>query len=227
MTKSPVPRCRRGGRAPAPRATSARQDSSAAASASIEPKRSCGRLAIARATTASRRSGTSGRRARTLGTGSRTCRRATAISVSPEYGTLPVSSSYVTTPSEYWSERSSPRWPFACSGEMYWPVPSTVPVAVSASSESSARAIPKSVTFAVPLPSSRTLCGLTSRWTMPRSWAKARARAIWQARSTARSTGSGPSRSITAFRFSPATCSKTMNCRPSHSPRSMTVTTLG
>ena len=30
----------------------------------------------------------------------------------------------MTTPSEYWSERSSPRPPFACSGERYWPVPS-------------------------------------------------------------------------------------------------------
>ena len=56
----------------------------------------------------------------------------------------------MTTPSEYWSERSSPRPPFACSGERYWPVPSTVPVCVNASSTSSVRAMPKSVTFAAP-----------------------------------------------------------------------------
>ena len=44
--------------------------------------------------------------------------------------------------------------------------------AVSLSWASSGRAIPKSVTFASPVPFRSTFCGLTSRWTKPCSWAK-------------------------------------------------------
>src|SRR5215211_201943 len=40
-------------------------------------------------------------------------------------------------------------------------------------------------------------------------------------------TGSGPSRSSSCLRFSPATYSKTMYCRPASSPRSITVTMFG
>ena len=40
-------------------------------------------------------------------------------------------------------------------------------------------------------------------------------------------TGSGPLRRISSLRFSPSTYSKTMNWRPSWSPRSMTVTMFG
>ena len=47
---------------------------------------------------------------------------------------------------------------------------------VSVISETPARAIPKSVTFARPSSSTITLCGLRSRWMTPRWWAK-RARA--------------------------------------------------
>ena len=43
---------------------------------------------------------------------------------------------------------------------------------VSVMSDAPARAIPKSVTFARPSSSTITLCGLMSRWTIPRRWAK-------------------------------------------------------
>src|SRR5437868_5021955 len=110
---------------------------------------------------------------------------------------------------------------------MYALVPRTVPVCVTPCSTSSERAIPKSVTFASPSPLSRTFCGFTSRCTSPCRCANARPCAICTASSRARRTGSGPLRSRNSFRFSPSTYSKTMNWRPSSSPRSITVTMLG
>ena len=56
-------------------------------------------------------------------------------------------------------------------------VPSTRPVAVSPL-DSIERAIPKSVTLALPSASIRTFCGFTSRWTSPAAWALARPRPI-------------------------------------------------
>jgi hypothetical protein len=101
-----------------------------------------------------------------------------------------------------------------------------VPVAVSPSRASIGRAMPKSVTFASPFPFRSTFWGLTSRWTNPFSWANASAWAISIASSRARSTGSGPERTRSCLRFSPATYSKTMKGLPPSSPRSITATML-
>ena len=64
--------------------SSARHASSAATIACIEGNLSSGFLAIAHATTESRRAETSGLRSRTLGTGSLTCFIAIAIRLPPE-----------------------------------------------------------------------------------------------------------------------------------------------
>ena len=124
------------------------------------------------------------------------------------------------------SVRASTCRPVACSGEMYSLVPSTVPVCVSPTCMSSDLAIPKSVTFASP-PARSTFCGFTSRWTSPCVWANASARPIWMPSSSASRTGSRPLLPTSCLRFSPSTYSKTMNWRPSASPRSMTVTMFG
>ena len=52
----------------------------------------------------------------------------------------------------------------------------------------------------------RTLAGLRSRWTTPRSWAASSASAIWRAMSSASSTGSRP-RASRCARSSPGTSS--------------------
>src|SRR4051794_19194923 len=70
--------------------------------------------------------------------------------------------------------------------------------------------MPKSVTFAVPSESMRTFCGLTSRWTMRRSWAACSARAISMAYATASGTGRRPARRMRSLSVSPSTYSKTM-----------------
>ena len=87
-------------------------------------------------------------------------------------GCDPVSNSYAITPQEYRSARASTSSPTACSGAMYAGVPSDVPTCVSVPpgasvfETSSALAIPKSVTTAVPEEMS-TFSGLMSRWTIP------------------------------------------------------------
>ena len=63
---------------------------------------------------------------------------------------------------------------------------------VSVMSDAPARAMPKSVTFARPSESSTTLCGLMSRCTTPRLWAKRAARRTWIVMSMARSGGIAP-----------------------------------
>ncbi len=63
---------------------------------------------------------------------------------------------------------------------------------VSVMSEAPARAIPKSVTLARPSSSSITLCGLKSRCTTPRLWAKRAARRTCTVMSIARSGGIAP-----------------------------------
>ncbi len=92
-------------------------------------------------------------------------------------------------------------WPWACSGDRYWAVPMIEPVSVM--SEAPARAIPKSVTFASPASSTITLCGLRSRWTIPRRWAKRAALRIWIAMSIARTGSSGASSVMIAFSVRP------------------------
>ena len=70
----------------------------------------------------------------------------------------------------------SPVSPRACSGLMYWTEPRVIPGSVIWAS-AIARAIPKSVTSTRPSWASRMLPGLMSRWTIPRAWAAASARA--------------------------------------------------
>ena len=66
------------------------------------------------------------------------------------------------------------------------------------------RAIPKSVTFASPLPFRSTFCGLTSRWTKPFSCANASPRAISIAElEHAVDRRAARSRPTSCFRFSP------------------------
>ena len=80
--------------------------------------------------------------------------------------------------------------PWACSGDMYCAVPMIEPVSVM--SEAPAFAMPKSVTFARPSPSTRTLCGLRSRCTIPRRCAKRAARSTPIVQSMARTGSIGP-----------------------------------
>ena len=124
------------------------------------------------------------------------------------------------------SDRASTGSPWACSGEKYVAVPSTVAVWVR-ESEVVARAIPKSMTFTSPVVVSMMFPGFTSRWTIPARWANDRASATPRAISTARSGMRGaPSRSIWESVL-PWTYSMTMKCVPSSDPVSNTLTTLG
>ena len=99
------------------------------------------------------------------------------------------------------SERGVVGLPWACSGERYWAVPITEPVAVM-SEFSPPRAIPKSATRARPSSSIRTFCGFRSRWTIPLRCAKRAALRICRVKSIAslvpippltRSLSEGPS----------------------------------
>ena len=78
---------------------------------------------------------------------------------------------------------------------------------VSVISDAPARAMPKSVTFRLSSTATITLCGLKSRWTTPRLWAKPAALRIWIPKLIARSWLSGASwrstsRSVRPGRFS-------------------------
>ena len=66
-----------------------------------------------------------------------------------------------------------------------------------------ARAIPKSVTLTRPSPSTRTLCGLMSRCTIPCRCAKRSAERIWRAYSTATLTGAAPRPTIELLERAP------------------------
>ena len=70
--------------------------------------------------------------------------------------------------------------------------------------------MPKSVTFAAPSSSTRTFCGLTSRWTIWLACAAPSARAISIAYAIASDTGSRPLRRMRSLSVSPSTYSKTM-----------------
>ena len=74
----------------------------------------------------------SGLALRGSGTGSLSCMRSVRVAVSPVNGTLPVSSSNSTMPTEYRSARPSSVSPRPCSGLMYSGVPHTRPGRVSA-----------------------------------------------------------------------------------------------
>ena len=68
--------------------------------------------------------------------------------------------------------------PRACSGERYWAVPMIEPTSVIWLAPE--RAIPKSVTLRRPSFPTSTLCGFTSRWTIPCLCAKPTAARIWR-----------------------------------------------
>ena len=109
------------------------------------------------------------------------------------------------------SERASTGFPRACSGERYWAVPITAEVCVWTEEESStARAMPKSITFTSPVLVTMMLAGLMSRWIMPASWLACRARATGISSDAARFGGSGPSSRTMSRRFRPLTRSITM-----------------
>ena len=94
----------------------------------------------------------------------------------------------------------------ACSEEMYCTLPRMKSVRVMVA-EAAALAIPKSATIATPGSVSRTFCGFTSRWTIPRSWAARRASATWIATEAALRTGRGCSRLMRSLSVPPATYS--------------------
>ena len=75
---------------------------------------------------------------------------------------------------------------------------------VSVMSEAPARAMPKSVTLARSSSSTITLCGLRSRWTTPRRWAKRAARRICEVMSIARSGSSGASARMSSLSVRPS-----------------------
>ena len=95
------------------------------------------------------------------------------------------------------SEAALTGWPCACSGERYCAVPMIEPVCVM--SEAPARAMPKSVTVTRPSSERITLCGLMSRCTIPRLWAKLAASSTWIVMSMAASGSSGPCSRTTRF----------------------------
>jgi hypothetical protein len=74
---------------------------------------------------------------------------------------------------------------------------------VSVISEAPARAIPKSVTFALPSSSTITLCGLKSRWITPCRCAKPAALRICTPSSITRSCASGASPATTSLSVRP------------------------
>ena len=90
-----------------------------------------------------------------------------------------------------------PARPRICSGATYAIVPTHWPVLVSPSPLAASRVRPKSVRYACSAPptsATRTLAGLTSRWTRPRAWAASRASPTWATIAAARAGSSAPSR---------------------------------
>ncbi len=87
------------------------------------------------------------------------------FSLSPNGG-WPSAAAYRVEPREKTSDSGPGSPPMATSGARYAGVPAIIPVLVTVTS-SVAREMPKSVIFTVPLPASRMLPGLMSRWTMP------------------------------------------------------------
>ncbi len=100
------------------------------------------------------------------------------------------------------------RWPSSCSGAMYEAVPSAWPLRVMRV-WSAAVAMPRSASFTTPRSPSSTFAGLTSRWTIPASWACSSAEETAAITSTARRGRSGPSM-IACPRVDPFTYSMTM-----------------
>ena len=109
---------------------------------------------------------------------------------------------------------------------MYFGLPTVCPIWVSPV-WAAARAMPKSISFTSPCQLSRTLLGLTSRWTTPRlpaSCTYASASATFITMYSASKTGMRvpvvAQEAITWPRSRPSMNSCAMNCSPSHSPTS-------
>ena len=142
------------------------------------------------------------------GTGWLTCATAMSTGVGPVKGRRPTSDSYATMPSAYTSEAGVAGLPIACSGDRYWAVPMTIPVAVIGT-WFDASETPKSVSFTPPVRDSRMLPGFTSRCTTPASCAAARPRAALVRMGTRRWACSTGSRSSRSDMGSPITSSMT------------------
>ena len=132
-------------------------------------------------------------------------------------GRLPVSISCPTTPRLYRSLAGTAGLPVACSGEMYWAVPITSPVRVIGAA-STARAMPKSVSFTSPSSRTRMFAGLTSRWMTPASCAACSAEAAWARIDAVRFAPSGPSSLMICDSGGPSTSSMTSQEAPESSP---------
>ena len=101
--------------------------------------------------------------------------------------------------------------PWACSGDRYWAVPTTIDVPVRPDVVSvAARAMPKSITLMPPLAVTMMFAGLMSRCTMPDAWLCASAWSTTLVISRARRTGSGPESCRMLRRVVPSTSSITM-----------------
>ena len=106
---------------------------------------------------------------------------------SANHGRLRARSSNRTTPTAKRSVRTSSGSPRICSGAMLTRTSPLTTLGRVHRARSSARAMPKSVSFTSPSREMRTLCGVTSRWTRPgiARWtapsARSRAQAMWTA----------------------------------------------
>ncbi len=143
--------------------------------------------------------------------------------VSPSWTTWPESSANRVAPTLQTSERASTSRlrPRACSGGMKAGVPSAVPAPVRAPAPSCSgaarpRAMPKSSTLRTRPVVRKRFSGLTSRWTMPFSWAaSSTSRRSLPSASTSRSGRCPPSRRARACSVSPSSSSITRNTAPS------------
>ena len=124
-------------------------------------------------------------------------------------GGSPSTATYSVAPSDHRSVAGLASSPRTCSGETKSGVPSASPDMVSAEVSPVTEAIPKSVTSA-PSGETSTLLGLTSRWTMPASWAASSAARTSSPSSAARCGDSGPSRSTISCSDGASTNSMTM-----------------
>ncbi len=141
------------------------------------------------------------------------------------YGERPSTAAYKVAPSAQTSVAGVGSAPLASSGEKYAGVPVISPDWVIFSWPM-VRAIPKSEIFARSPSATRMLPGLTSRWTVPSSWAAARPSATWAPIQAARAGDIGPSWATISLRVRPGTYSITSQMWSPSSMASYTATTL-
>ena len=141
------------------------------------------------------------------------------------------------------SARWSVSWPRACSGAMYWMVPTIAPDIVCSAARPAGsrpmdfpapasagppeeRAIPKSMISGSSSASIMMLAGFRSRCTTPASFAACNPATTPRAMRSTRPTGSFPSFARTVERSSPSTYGIVMYLMPLISPRSWMRTTF-